>query len=53
MQAGRAEPAVEFGGIEFNIAEVVRKCRLSDEIVDRFERHLRRMVKVAKLEGGR
>ena len=34
MQAGRAEAAVEFGGIEFDVVEVMLEQRFSDEIVD-------------------
>jgi hypothetical protein len=33
VQAGRAEPAIELGGVEFHVAEIVREWRLADEVV--------------------
>jgi hypothetical protein len=38
MQARGAEPAIEFGGIVFDVLEVVRKRPFADEVVDRRDR---------------
>ena len=47
MQTGGAEPPVELVGVEFDIVEVVRETLLADEIVDRFDREVRRLVSVS------
>ena len=41
MQAGRAEPAVEFGDVKFDIVEVVRERLFADEVIHRLNRALR------------
>jgi hypothetical protein len=47
VKPGRAEAAVEFLGVEFDVVEIVLERLLADELVNRLERLLGLVVSVS------